>query len=105
MQPRDQQILLHILDYCEDIEQHLNSFDHSYEAFLSTPIFQHSIAFCILQIGELVGKLSNELRIATAHEINWRAIKDLEELWSAIENDKRRTGRRLDRKVSGLAAH
>lgn len=36
---------------------------------------QRSIAFCILQIGELVGKLSEELRAATVDEINWTSIK------------------------------
>ena len=77
MQAHDQQILMHIQDYCDDTERYLISFDHSHETFLSTPMYQHAIAFCILQIGELVGKLSDELRIVTAHEINWRAIKGM----------------------------
>ena len=61
---------------------------------------QHSVSFCILQIGELVGRLSDELRAATVSEINWTAIKgmrnivvhdygnvDQEEVWTAATQD------------------
>ncbi len=61
---------------------------------------QHSISFCILQIGELVGKLSDELRSTTISEINWTAIRgirnivvhdygniDQEEVWIAATRD------------------
>jgi uncharacterized protein with HEPN domain len=100
MQPRDAAVLEHILEYCEDIERYLLAVGGSFEAFLSESMCQHSIAFCILQIGELVGKLSDDLRSSTLKEINWTAIKgmrnivvhdygnvDLEEVWTAATRD------------------
>ncbi len=100
MQPRDVSVLRHIQEYCEDIERYLQAVGWSFEAFLTDSMCQHSISFCILQIGELVGKLSEELRTATFSEINWNAIKgmrnivvhdngniDQEEVWTAATRD------------------
>ena len=63
-------------------------------------MLQRAIAFNILQIGELVGKLSDELRASTLQEINWPAIKgmrnivvhdygnvELDVVWDAAVND------------------
>ena len=77
MLPRDQQRLECILDYCEQIEDTLSRFGRFKETFLQDKDFQQSIAFSILQIGELVGKLSPELRSATAEKINWPQIKGM----------------------------
>ena len=77
MQPRDERILEHIVDYCEDIQDALNLIDRSYDRFVAEKQSQYSIAFSIMQIGELVGKLSEELRISTKQEINWPAVKGM----------------------------
>ena len=100
MQPRDSQRLYHILDYCEDVLKHLSVIGNEHDVFLSDTMCQHSIAFCILQIGELVARLSDELRNDTAQEINWSAIKsmrkivvhdygniDLEVVWNVATED------------------
>ncbi len=100
MLPRDTQLLEHMLDYCEDISRYMAGNSRSFDAFLSDSMLQHSVSFCILQIGELTGKLSEQLRASTAHEINWGAIKgmrnvvvhdygnvDLEEVWVAATRD------------------
>ena len=100
MQPRDERILEHILDYCDDIAQDLSSIESSRDAFMANTTIQRSIAFCILQIGELVGKLSEELRAETTTEINWASIKamrnivvhdygnvELDEVWDAAMDD------------------
>ena len=100
MQPRDAQILRHIAEYCEDIARCLKETGLSHERFLSDTIIQHSVAFCILQIGELVARLSEEFRLRTGGEMNWAAIKgmrnivvhdygsiDREELWITAAQD------------------
>ncbi len=100
MQPRDTQRLEHILDYCEDIENRLSRPGSTFESFQSEQDFQYSIAFCILQIGELAGKLSDELREETTEEMPWSKIRgirnivvhdygsiDLEILWDVANND------------------
>ncbi len=77
MQPRDLQRLEHIVDYCEDIEDALHRIEYSRDAFNADTMIQYSIAFCILQIGELAGKLSPELRSETADEIRWNEIRGM----------------------------
>ena len=77
MLQRDYQCLEHIVDYCEDIADTLSRIEGSKETFKSDTMIQYSIAFCILQIGELVGKLSSELRAETSDEIRWNEIKGM----------------------------
>ncbi len=77
MERHDLQRLEHIVDYCEDIEDALTRMNHSYENFLADKMVQYAIAFSILQIGELVAKLSEELRSATRNEIDWPAVKGM----------------------------
>ena len=77
MQPRDIQHLEHIADYCDDITETLVRIGGSQEIFNRDITLQYSIAFCILQIGELAGQLSTELRSTTADEINWKEIRGM----------------------------
>ena len=77
MQPRDIPLLEHILDYCEDIHDVMVSLEGDYDRFIADRKAQYAIAFSILQIGELVNKLSEELRNHTTEEITWSAIKGM----------------------------
>ena len=71
---RDRSVLTHMVSYCEQIEQTIARFGDSYDVFAADPIYRNAAALCILQIGELVGKLSDELRAAHT-AIPWRQIK------------------------------
>lgn len=72
----------------------------SLDAFLSSIDYQHSVAFCILQIGELVSGLSEEYRSATKGQIQWQSIKgarniivhdygkiQLDKVWKIVTDD------------------
>lgn len=61
---RDRDIIEHILRYCEQIETAHNDFNRSRERFDNSTTYQNAISMCILQIGELVGHLSDEFRDA-----------------------------------------
>lgn len=76
MKPLDRNIsvLKHILLYCEQIEQTIIRFGDEYVLFESDPIYRNAVALCILQIGELVGKLTDEFR-KDHSAIPWRQIK------------------------------
>ena len=100
MQPRDAQRLEHILDYCSRIETTVARLNCSYEAFFNDADLQQSISFSILQIGELAGTLSDELRQTTASEISWQQVKGmrniiahqygsirLDVIWNTVTND------------------
>ena len=71
---RDLSILRHIISYCEQIEQTIDHFGNTYESFSTSQIYRNAVALCILQIGELVGKLTDSFR-AHNSAIPWRQIK------------------------------
>ena len=64
MKPLDRNIsiLEHIVSYCDQIEETVKRFGNDYELFANDTIYRNAAALCILQIGELVGKLSDDFR-------------------------------------------
>ena len=101
MKPHDRNIsvLEHIISYCQQIEQTVERFGNSAETFQNDPIYRNAAALCILQIGELVGKLTDEFR-AQYPAVPWRQIKamrnivahsygtvDPETTWEIITDD------------------
>ncbi|MPN18652.1 hypothetical protein SDC9_166014 [bioreactor metagenome] len=76
MKPLDRNlsILEHMVSYCNQIEETVDRFGNEYAVFASDAIYRNAAALCILQIGELVGKLTDEFR--EAHPaVPWRQIK------------------------------
>ena len=101
MKPLDRNlsILEHIVSYCQQIEQTVERFGNDTEIFQADPIYRNAAALCILQIGELVGKLTDEFR-AQHTAVPWRQIKamrnivahsygtvDPETTWEIITDD------------------
>ena len=63
-----------MIAYCNQIEETVDRFGNEYALFASDAIYRNAAALCILQIGELVGKLTDEFR--EAHPaVPWRQIK------------------------------
>ena len=96
---RDISIVEHIISYCDQIQQTVDRFGDDYSVFSNDPIYRNAAALCILQIGELVGKLSDGFRIQHS-SIPWRQIKamrnivahnygtvDPETTWEIIQDD------------------
>ena len=71
------QRLEHIYDYCVEIEESIARFGKDYDVFFVDKDYHDVTAFRILKIGELVGNLSQELRTATADQIEWNKIKGM----------------------------
>lgn len=99
MNDRDRSILQKIVEYCEQAIQTRAAFGDTLEAFSSSHIFQNACCMCILQIGELAGKLSEEARQASP-DIPWREIRGmrnvfahgygtiiLESTWETLQTD------------------
>ena len=76
MQPHDRQVLEHILDYCNDIEECISRFGRDLVVFSDDKAYHDLISFYILQIGELSVRLSAELRAASA-DMNWAQMKGM----------------------------
>ena len=57
---RDTSVIERMIKYCEDVEVLLERFDRSFDNYTNDISFQYSCNMCIIQIGELVGRLSEE---------------------------------------------
>ena len=88
-----------ILQYCNDIEESIQIFGMDEEDFLNSTSFQYSCAFSLLQIGEIVKRLSSDLTIKHS-KIEWSNIArfrdvlthsygkvELPAVWNVIVND------------------
>jgi len=71
---RDLSILRHIVSYCDQIEQTVEFFGNGAKIFAENKIYRNAAALCILQIGELVGNLTESFR-EEYPAVPWRQIK------------------------------
>lgn len=76
---RDKSITEHILNYCIDIENTLAASANDFKVFSENKIYQSALAFCLLQIGELVGKYTDEFK-EKYNAMPWQAIKGMRNL-------------------------
>ncbi len=96
---KDRSILAHMVSYCRQIEETIARFGNQYGTFSSDPIYRNAAALCVLQLGELTGKLSEELRTAYDN-VPWKQIRamrnivahaygtvDAEVTWEVITED------------------
>jgi len=96
MRDRDIAILLKIVQYIDEIEGTVSRFNLNLDKLKNDYVAKNAIAMCILQIGELVGNLTEDFR--TAYDtVPWRDIIgmrniaahsygsfDMEMLWSTV---------------------
>ena len=83
MRSNDLEVLNKIIKYCDDIELLKEKYNCSFEKYENDISFQYSSNMCIIQIGELVGRLSDEF-VENHNEIPWHAIKGMRNLHAHI---------------------
>ena len=81
MKPSDELILQKMVGYCDDISAMIAEFGDSYEDFARQKSYQYATGMCILQIGELVGRLSDETKEALPN-IPWRMIRGMRNIYA-----------------------
>lgn len=99
MKNKDVEVLHKIIKYCDDIELLKEKYDYSFQQYEDDISFQYSCNMCIIQIGELVSRLSEEC-MEEYDTIPWYAIKgmrnlhahdyenvDLEIVWNTLMED------------------
>jgi uncharacterized protein with HEPN domain len=69
--------LRHIKQYCEDIAKTVARFGDSMDIFLIDIDYYNSVSMSIMQIGELVGGLSDSFKDATRTQMPWGLIKGM----------------------------
>jgi len=92
-------IIKKIIDYCENIEMLIERFGNNFESYNSDFAFQLSCGMCIIQIGELTTRLSEDFK-ENFSEIAWNKIKafrniqahdyeniKLEKSWKILQTD------------------
>ncbi len=77
----DSYVISKMIRYCDDIMQILDEYDHSYEKYRDCITFQYACNMCIIQIGELVGRLSDDF-IDKHSDIPWHQIKAMRNLYA-----------------------
>lgn len=73
---RDRDIIEHILRYCDQIDTAHRDFGCSKQRFIESTTYQNAISMCILQIGELVGRLSDSFKTENS-DIPWHKIRGM----------------------------
>lgn len=99
MNSKDQMLLSKMMEYCDQIEQTVQRFGCDFSIYEADFIYRNACAMCIMQIGELVGKLSSDITEKYS-TIPWRGIKatrnifahaygdvDLKVTWETIQRD------------------
>lgn len=72
----DKIVIQKIIRYCNEIERMLKRFGSELDDYISDADFQYASGMCIIQIGELTTRLSEEFK-AKHSEIAWNQIKAL----------------------------
>ena len=99
MQGRDQSVIEHIFDYCEEIKEELEQIGQDKGKFIDSTVYKNSLALCVLQIGELVTLLSDDYK-ESKNSVEWKSIKgmrnvvahkygtfDFDVLWETVTED------------------
>lgn len=99
MNDRNMVVLKKMIQYAEEIAWTVEKLNLDFSKFETDFIAKNAISMCVLQIGELVGKLTDDFK-AQYNKMPWRDIKsmrniaahnygelDIEVLWETITND------------------
>lgn len=74
MSNRDEIVVKKVIQYADEICETIRRLELTRDKFANDFIAKNAISMCILQIGELVGKLSDEFKTEN-NEMPWREIK------------------------------
>ena len=77
MERPDLQRIRHILVYCEEISELAARFGKEEEIFLRDNAYYLAVTMCILQIGELVGGLTESFKQETENRVLWTKIRGM----------------------------
>jgi uncharacterized protein with HEPN domain len=108
MSDRNREVIFKMMKYCNDINLLMKKYNSDFEAYKTDISFQYSCNMCIIQIGELVSRLSEDF-IESHSQIPWYAIKgmrnlhahdyervDLDIVWNTLTEDVPELLNRLD---------
>ena len=99
MKSKDYFVLKKIIEYCNQVDEAVNMFGNDYNCFTKNSVYRNACCMCILQIGELTTRLTENFKVQHA-EIPWKQIKamrnihaheservDFEGMWETLTED------------------
>ena len=81
MKQADVTLLKKMIGYCDDITAMVQRFGADEAVYRKDRAYQYATSMCILQIGELAGRLSDEGKAASP-EIPWRLIRGMRNIYA-----------------------
>ena len=112
MTQADRAVIGKMIGYCDDVTDLIAEFGDSYDIFSKQKSFRYAASMCILQIGELVNRLSPDI-LQENVQIPWRMIRamrnvfahsyesaDMDIMWETVKEDIPS----LKRQLSGILA-
>ena len=95
---KNKHLLLHLLDYCDQVQDAVDRIG-TFENLVSSSFCKNALSMPLVQIGELIGNLTDDLKEAHTH-IPWvqiRALRNVlvhsygkiewERIWDTAVND------------------
>lgn len=79
MNDRDREVVQKMMKYCDDVEFLMKKYKSDFQAYKTDISFQYACNMCIIQIGELVNRFSEEF-LEEFNYIPWHAIKGMRNL-------------------------
>ena len=76
MKGNDKKSVERIIYYCNRLQEHVSAFGNSKEEVIINKQYQDACALVIIQIGEQVGRLSEEFKSQHSN-IDWNGIKGM----------------------------
>ena len=81
MKQADRVILQKMIGYCDDVISMVAECGDSYQTFTAQKSYRYATSMCILQIGELVNRLSPDT-MAENVQIPWRMIRAMRNVFA-----------------------
>jgi len=73
---RNIDIIKTIINYCDEIADAMERFGDCYESLFEDRHYQNSVSMCVLQIGELAGRLTDDFKVKY-NGVPWQNIKNM----------------------------
>ena len=99
MRSEDIFVINRMIKYCQDVDELMQRFHQDFATYKTDISFQYACNMCIIQIGELVNRLSEDIK-ESERDIPWNAIRamrnlhahdyervDLEIVWNTLVDD------------------
>lgn len=76
MKEKDRRTVETIIYYCDRLNNHMTTCENNKEIYMSNILYKDASALVIIQIGEFVGRLSDEFK-EEYDGVEWRQLKGL----------------------------